>query len=141
MTLRPLLRNWIPAGGSKVSKAMGYKSDLKEITERLNVGLDSKVMQVLPLLDDGESSNKNTLYIQFLTTNRFKLRKILETIEEKVELEVPSSSHADKPRHEQTFLKKTDPPKFDGIRSHIQTLGGNGKPMSVKLISVLLSQS
>ena len=120
---------------------MGYKSDLKEITDRLNVGLDTELMQVLPLLDDGESSNKNTLYIQFLTTNRFKLRKILETIEEKVELEVPSSSHADKRRHEQTFLKKTDPPKFDGIRSHIQTLGGNGKPMSVKLISVLLSQS
>ena len=74
----------IPAGGLKVSKAMGYKSGLKEITERLNVGLDSKVMQVLPLLEDDESTNKNTLHIQFLSGQRSKQRKILEIIEEKV---------------------------------------------------------
>ena len=92
--------NPIPAGGLKVSKAMGYKSGLREITERLNVGLDSKVMQLLPLLEDDESSNKNTLYIQFLTTHTCKLRKILETIEEKVGLKNPSSSHTDRPRPE-----------------------------------------
>ena len=106
--------NNIPAGGLKVSKAMAYKSGLKEISERLNVGLDSKVMQVLPLLDNDESANKNTLYIQFLTTHRSRLRKLLETIEEKVEQNIPSNSYTDKPRPEQTFLKKTDPPKFEG---------------------------
>ena len=106
--------NSIPAGGLKVNKAMGYKSVIKEITERLNVGLDSKVMQVLPLLEDAESTKKNTVFIQFLSVQRSKLRKILESIEEKVEMKLPISSQGDNTRPEQTFLKKTDPPKFDG---------------------------
>ena len=107
----------IAMGEIKSTKAMSFKSVVKDLSERLNVGLENKVMECLPMMEDAaEATNKNTFYIQFMKNQRTKIRKILEKVEEKAEVKEGSKGavHTEKVRAEQTYLKKTDPPKFDG---------------------------
>ena len=103
----------ISIGALKINKAAAFKSNVKEITHRLNVGLDAKVMQCLQLLEDSEASQKNKDYIKFLTENRAKLGNILEMIEERVEVK-NTSPVTETTKAEFSYLKKIDPPKFNG---------------------------
>ena len=53
-----------------------------------------------------------------MKTKRTKIRKILEIIEEKAEVKENSKSavHTEKIKSEQTYLKKTDAPKFPDFK-------------------------
>ena len=104
------------AGTIAQNKAQSLKASERELANRINLGLQDLVLQCLPLLEKGEAVLKNTLRIQFVTQNRNKLRSILEEIEEKTEMKASSTSAAvtGRGKAEQTFLKKCDPPKFDG---------------------------
>lgn len=104
------------AGTIAQNKAQSLKASERELANRINLGLQDLVLQCLPLLEKDEAVLKNNLHIQFLTQNRNKLRSILEEIEEKTEMRTSSTSSAvtGKGKAEQTFLKKCDPPKFDG---------------------------
>ena len=111
----------VTSGTLTSSRAMSMKACVKELNDRMNFGLQSSVMQCFPLIQKDEAELKNTLHIQFLTTNRSKLRDIVEVIEERVEVVKVAPLRAtggtvseSKPDFKQTYLKKCDPPKFDG---------------------------
>ena len=107
----------ITVGTLALNKARSLKISVRELCDRLNIGLQTQVLQCLPLLQNDEAELKNTLHIQFLTQNRAKLRSILEEVEEKTEMKrnaSPSTGAVVRSKAEQTYLKKCDPPKFDG---------------------------
>ena len=102
-------------GGIGTIKALSLKSNLRDLSDRLNVGLQSMVMQCLTLLDQNEGELKNTLHNQFVTQYRTKIGEITRQIVEKTEVAAEASTASgDKRKGDQTFLKKTDPPKFHG---------------------------
>ena len=106
-------KKWVSA---RLTEA--YKAKLQGLRDRLNIGLQSLVMQCLPVIDAGEADLKNTLHTEFLVLHRTKLSEIAGQIAEKTERSSGSGStsvySADRGSKEQTFLKKIDPPKFDG---------------------------
>ena len=97
------------------TKAESFKTKVRNLNERLNVGLQSLVMQCLPMLEVGEAELKNTLHTQFMSLQRSKLAEISSQIAEKTEKKAETSSGTvERSSKDQTFLKKIDPPKFDG---------------------------
>ena len=108
----------VSSGTLTATKALSMKVCAKELSDRMNVGLHGLVMQCLPLIQKEQAELKNATYIQLLSSNRNKLRNILEEIEEKSEvvrsLSTPSSVPEGRVKSEQTYLKKCDPPKFEG---------------------------
>ena len=81
------------------------------------------------------ASQKNKDYIKFLTENRAKLGNILEMIEERVEVK-NASPVAETAKAEFSYLKKIDPPKFDGDMLNYPDFKRNGVLMLAKQILV-----
>ena len=106
----------VTAGALEFSKAESFKAKLMSLSDRLNVGLQSLVMQCLPMIEDGEADLKNTLHNQFMSVQRSKLAEISSQIAEKSEKKPVTAAYSveQKSSKDQTFLKKIDPPKFDG---------------------------
>ena len=103
-------------GGLGFVQAQCFKSSLKDLGDRLNGGLQSLVIQCLTLLDSSEADLKNALHSQFMTQYRTKLGDIGRQVVEKSEAVgvSPLSKSDDRNKGEQSYLKKMEPPKFEG---------------------------
>ena len=87
----------------------------RNLADRLNNGLQSLVLQCLPLMDDSDVQEKSEKHNSFVSNQRGILSNISCKI---VERTAPKSdvTNSGTPliHKEQTHLKKIDPPKFDG---------------------------
>ena len=98
------------------AKAEFFKSRIATLNERLNVHLRDLALQCFSYLDQKTAEAKNNEYMEFVANNRDKISEIFATVSERAK-KVTVTSGSDKldsDRTAQTFLKKMDPPKFDG---------------------------
>ena len=111
----------ISLGSLKPNKAAAFISKIGDISHRLTVGVEEKFLKCLPFLAEDEATLKNKLFISTLSENRAKLGKVAEMIEEKREMvSVGSlgvstvSTDVVQPKSDHSYLKRVDPPKFEG---------------------------
>ena len=85
------------------------------LADRLNHGLQDLVLKCLPLLDDTDLKEKTDMNNSFVSRHRQLLSNLSSQIVAKSVGKIPpSSSHKVEHNREHTYLKKIDPPKFDG---------------------------
>ena len=104
----------VTAGTLEFTKAESLKAKVMNLSDRLNAGLQNLVMQCLSLLEEGEAGLKNNQYNQFMSQQRTRLAEITSQIVEKTKKKAEASALTVEKSKDQTFLKKIDPPKFDG---------------------------
>ena len=87
----------------------------RNLADRLNNGLQSLILQCLPLMDDSDVREKSEMYNSFVSKHRGILSniscRIVERTAPKSDATIPSAPVIHK---EHRHLKKIDPPKFEG---------------------------
>ena len=103
-------------GAIEGKRAESLKSKTNDLSMRINVGLQSLLVQCIPVLEETEAKIKTSLHTQFVSEHRKKLAEICCKIVEKTEAKGGGDAlrPAVEKNKDHTFLKKIDPPKFDG---------------------------
>ena len=95
------------------SQGQALRSSLSEISIRIDEKLQKLYEQILKFLSDSEADNFQAEYGEFIAMQKARIDSIEMAIVTKTkEMSVPSSSRASGTGH--TYLKKVDPPKFNG---------------------------
>ena len=105
----------VPTSSLDPQRAESLLLKCSGLSDRLNTGLQGLVFQCLPLLDETDFKEKSEMHNKFLIRLRGTLSniacKIVEKSAPKHTLSAPGPAAVSK---EHTYLKKVDPPKFDG---------------------------
>ena len=106
-------------GGESLAKVQSLKSDLHAIDDKIDGFLNNLINQYVALLDSNEAEEKETMRAEVTKREKLRISNLLLILSKKIKENIPShtsSNHSSAPseRKEQTFLRKTDPPKWDG---------------------------
>ena len=103
-------------GCEGVAKVNSLKSDLHTISDKLDNYFNSLVNQYILLLGETEAKEKELLRQTYINEIKSRIDNLLVTLSKKVK-DVSRSSVGSAPstdRKDHTFLKKTEPPKWNG---------------------------
>ena len=103
-------------GEESRSKVQSLMSVLQTLDEKIDGTFNSLVNQYVGLLDDSEVDEKELMRSDVSRREKLRISNLLLSLSRKIKDSSPShSSHSSTgERKEQTFLKKTDPPKWEG---------------------------
>ena len=106
-------------GGEILAKVQSMKSDLHAIDDKIDGSLCNLISQYVALLDDSETLEKEAMRVNFTKREKIRISNLLIILSKKIKGNTPSTNsggftNVPSDRKEQTFLRKIDPPKWDG---------------------------
>ena len=104
-------------GGENNSKVQSLKSDLHVIDEKIDVSLNNLISQYVALLDKAEAIEKEAMRVEVTKREKARISTLLLELSKKIKESSPNkNNHGNSPqdKKDQIFLRKTDPPKWDG---------------------------
>jgi hypothetical protein len=106
-------------GGESLAKVQSLKSDLHAIDDKIDGFLNNLINQYVALLDGTEARDKEAMRAEVTKKENIRISNLLLMLSKKIKETAPapsfsSSGSAPSEKKEQTFLRKTDPPKWDG---------------------------
>jgi hypothetical protein len=102
-------------GAENVAKITAFKKDLANLDEKIDCRFQNLSLQYICMLGDHEVKEKETLRDNFVNLEKSKIDNLLILLNQKIlETSSPTHSSSSEKKHDQTYLKKIDPPDFKG---------------------------